>query len=331
MKSWKKQISVLLRSCCFDRCFKYFFKNFIFLLKLKEVLKPKTGPRKETSETFCFENVSVKHFLFSFFPSSTIWGMEMNSQNFIFSESNHFCLENVLTEKCPSCPIESKSSEGLRAKESFTSSILVQFPCKLSETRDFQKVRDFIKPVGYPLTTCRAAPRAVGAPMPTIPGGRNQHHNPCRDHLSLACDQAARQLYPALPDYHSSLGVLGSPIKILRCQGKRASSWAPPALAARSTARHTRSRKEAFTACHWKRCSVIQWGAAFLQRAIKIPFGTAVALLPSHITLLFKEGASDTVKHTWTRRKPRELLNLKTTVILRDNAPSNTNIILRCR
>lgn len=56
-KSWKKQILVLLRSCCFDRCFKYFFKNFIFLLKLKEVLKPKTGPRKKPSETFCFQNV----------------------------------------------------------------------------------------------------------------------------------------------------------------------------------------------------------------------------------------------------------------------------------
>lgn len=112
------------------------------------------------------------------------------------------------------------------------------------------------------------------------------------------------------------------PIKFQRCQGEPASSWAPQgavapfALTACSAVRHTCSGKEAFTICHWKLRGVIQWVAAFLQRAIKIPFGNAIASLPSCITLLFKEGASDTLKHTHTGKKDQDLLNLKTIIIL---------------
>lgn len=72
IKSWKKQISVLLRSCCFDRCFKYFFKNFIFLLKLKEVLKPETGPRKKPQKHSALKTSKQNVSLFPLFPNSTI-------------------------------------------------------------------------------------------------------------------------------------------------------------------------------------------------------------------------------------------------------------------
>lgn len=47
IKSWKKQISVLLRSCCFDRCFKYFFKNFIFFIETEGGPETKDWAKKK--------------------------------------------------------------------------------------------------------------------------------------------------------------------------------------------------------------------------------------------------------------------------------------------
>lgn len=160
------------------------------------------------------------------------------------------------------------------------------FPRKLAETGAFLG-RDFAKPSGSQLTEGRAAPRAMCAPMPTSPGRGTEGKIPPLPHQP--------RLRPAPLACCRGFGV---PVKIQRFWGLSVTPGCGGS--SHSAARHTCWRKETLKARRWKLHGAIQWVAAFLQRAIKIPFGNAIASLPSCITLLFQGGPSSTLKR---RRK----------------------------